>query len=167
MVEYAEGPRAYFSYVRDCAGAAELVLGDARLALERELREGRPQAFDLLILDAFSSDSVPVHLLTREAFRVYAAHLRDADSVIAVNISNRFLDLRPVVFTMADELGMEARLVPHLGTPPEPTPSVWVVMTRDGRLFDRPEFENRAQPYARDRRIAWTDQYSNIFALLL
>ena len=69
--------------------------------MERELAAQQPQKFDVLVMDAFSSDSVPVHLLTREAFQLYARHLRDEDSIIAVNISNRFLDFRDLMVSTA------------------------------------------------------------------
>ncbi|MBL8482909.1 MAG: fused MFS/spermidine synthase, partial [Rhodocyclaceae bacterium] len=89
VIEFA---RRYFSYLDGARGHFDLVLGDARLTLERD----RPQAFDTLIVDAFSGDSVPAHLLTREAFALYASHLAPG-GVIAVHVSNKYLDLAPVV----------------------------------------------------------------------
>ena len=98
--------RSSFSYLADSPAEVEVVLGDARLSMEREA----PQAFDVLVLDAFSGDAIPVHLLTREAFAVYRRHVRD-DGLLAIHISNRHLNLRPVVAGAARELGMGVEFV--------------------------------------------------------
>ncbi|MFZ5829847.1 MAG: spermidine synthase [Planctomycetota bacterium] len=96
--------RTWFTYLRDSPAKVEVELGDARLTLERELAENRPQGFHVLALDAFSSDAIPTHLLTNEAFAVYDKHLAP-DGVLAVHISNRYLDLSPVVRKLADKHG--------------------------------------------------------------
>src|SRR2546422_4110843 len=95
-----------FTYLSNCLGRVEVVLGDARLSMERE----EPQAFDLLVLDAFSSDAIPVHLLTREAFELYQRHLRSG-GIIAVHISNHYLDLEPVVVNVAKHFGFKLALI--------------------------------------------------------
>ena len=87
--------------MRDSAAKTEAVLGDGRLSLERELRDEGPQKFDILILDAFNSDSIPIHLLTEETFQLYLSHLRGPDSVLAFNITNKSLDLSPVLLSHA------------------------------------------------------------------
>ena len=79
----------------------EVILGDGRLSLERELALNRRQDFDVLAVDAFSSDAVPVHLLTREAMSYYLQHLRQPDGILAFQITNRYLNLRPVVIGLA------------------------------------------------------------------
>ena len=91
---------SWFSYLPKCPGNVEVALGDARLSLENE----PPQHFDLLVLDAFSSDAIPVHLLTKEAFEVYERHL-NTNGIIAVHISNHYLDLEPVVVNLARHFG--------------------------------------------------------------
>jgi hypothetical protein len=106
-----------------------------RLALERELAEGQPQWFNLLAMDAFSSDAVPVHLLTEEAFRLYAAHLRDNDSILAVNITNRHLDLEPVVTAAARQLGFHGVRVDTKGDPPVVQGSTWILLSRNPHDF--------------------------------
>jgi hypothetical protein len=141
-------------------------MGDARLALEREAELAPGLRFDVLVLDAFSSDSVPVHLLTLEAFRAYAACLRDGESVIAVNISNRFLDLRPVVFGAAEALGLRAQLVIATGDPPQPLTSHWVVLSRSAAFAERVSRRVHVTPYAPPRRGVWTDAHSSLFGLL-
>ena len=95
--------REYFSFLPQCAATVDVVAGDARLSLERE----PPQQFDVLVLDAFSGDAIPVHLLTAEAFVVYLRHLR-ADGVIAVHISSRYVDLVTVVTAMARHFELES-----------------------------------------------------------
>ena len=93
-----------FTFVRDSAARIEIVVGDARLALEAELARGPPQRFDVLAIDAFSSDAIPAHLLTREAVAVYLAHL-DPGGILAVHITNRYVDLAPVVRGIAAHFG--------------------------------------------------------------
>jgi hypothetical protein len=166
VVELAAGPRARFAFVRDCPGEVSVAMGDARLALEREAELAPGLRFDVLVLDAFSSDSVPVHLLTLEAFRAYAACLRDGESVIAVNISNRFLDLRPVVFGAAEALGLRAQLVIATGDPPQPLTSHWVVLSRSAAFAERVSRRVHVTPYAPPRRGVWTDAHSSLFGLL-
>src|SRR5262249_8388778 len=95
-----------FTYVKDSKAHISFELGDARLSLERQT----PQQFHLLAIDAFSSDSIPVHLLTIEAFRLYFLHLRPG-GILAVHISNRYLYLEPVVAAAAETLGKEAVII--------------------------------------------------------
>src|SRR5256885_11163726 len=97
-----------FTYLTNCRGRVGGVLGAARLSLERE----PPQEFDLLVLDAFSSDAIPVHLLTREAFAVYERHMR-AGGIIAVHISNQFLDLEPVVLKLGHVFNYQASIIDY------------------------------------------------------
>lgn len=96
---------SHFTFIKDTqavGGKVDVIMGDARLSMERE----EPQRFDVLALDAFSSDAIPVHLLTKEAVGIYGKHLA-ADGVLAVHISNRYLDLEPVVENLAKEFGYE------------------------------------------------------------
>lgn len=166
VIEYSAGPKAFFTYVSECAGKVEIVTGDARLSQERELRESGSERYDVLVLDAFSSDSVPVHLLTMEALGVCLAHLRDENAILAVNISNRFLDLRPLMFAQARRLGLEAGLFRCAGAAPQPTMSLWVLMTRNRAFFDQAEVRAKRMPYQPSREIVWTDSYSGLFRLL-
>ena len=132
-----------------------MVLGDARLSLERE----QPQQFDLLAVDAFSSDAVPVHLLTSEAFRLYWRHLKP-NGVLAVHVSNRYLSLGPVVLMAAFESARNARSVSQGG--PD-----WVLVTNRDGFFDQPEIRRVANPIAPIAGLrTWTDDYSNLFKIL-
>ena len=155
--------RDYFRFLKDAASKVEVRFGDARLTLERE----EPQGYDLIAVDAFSSDAIPVHLLTREAFAVYARHLRPG-GVLAVHISNRYLDLAPVAKAGADPLGFHARIVDSDGDDEQEIyGSTWVILSRDERLFRAAAFENNADVAALEpKSIPWTDDFSNLFRIL-
>jgi SAM-dependent methyltransferase len=154
-----------FSYLRDSDARIELVLGDGRLALERE----PPQGFDLLAADAFSSDSVPMHLITREALELYVRHLRPG-GVVVFNVTNRYLDLAPVVQRLADSLGLHARLVSHLPDDVEDTiysSTDYVLVTADPRLFAAPQLQEVARTIAVPRKVSvWTDDFNNLLQAL-
>jgi len=173
----------YFSYLKDSRATTEVVLGDARLSLESELREGGPQAFDLLVLDAFTSDAIPVHLLTTEAFALYDRHLADGGAILA-HLSNRRLDLSPLLFGQAVRLGMRSiEIVNSTVHEQRSATSRWVVLTRNAAYIDDLLAFIRAQQEALelprdavgmrrpDERAfrgfpVWTDDYSNLFGLL-
>lgn len=154
--------RGQFHYLATDPAHQTIVLGDARLSLEGE----RPQKFDVLVVDAFISDAIPMHLLTREAFALYWRHLKP-NGVLAVHVSNRFVDLAPVVAMAAQANGKTARLIDidsnwDLGT----ARSVWVLATSRTELFNRPELQI-AEPIAIPPGLhAWTDDYSSIWPLL-
>ena len=128
--------KGQFYFVPDCPAKLDIAMGDARLSLEREA----PENFDLLAVDAFSSDAIPVHLLTREAMALFFRHLRP-DGVLAVHISNRYLDLQPVVEGEASALGKLSRTV---DTDDDDTVDVfsatWVLVFAPGGGFEPPEF---------------------------
>ena len=126
----SQGASPVFTYLRDARGEVSVTLGDGRLALERE----PPLGLDVLVLDAFSSDAIPAHLLTREAFAVYERHLR-ADGVIVVQVTNRYVDLKPVVRAVAAERGLAAVHVPSYerGTL---WSSDWMLVTRARALLE-------------------------------
>lgn len=161
------GDKAVFTYLNDCEGRFEIVRGDARLSMERELEENRPQQYDVLILDAFSSDAIPVHLLTLEAMQMYEKHLRDNDSVIAVHISNRAVDLKPVVAGLAQRLGMHAVWVSNGALGEAISASDWIILSRSPAVFDSAEFKDKGHPMlASADAPLWTDDYSDLFSLI-
>jgi SAM-dependent methyltransferase len=155
--------RSEFSFLKNSAARIEVVLGDARLSLERE----RPQQFDVLVLDAFSGDSIPVHLLTREAFQCYMRHVQP-EGILAVHISNRYLDLGPVVQRAADTFGKQAVLIESQGAFDQKTlPATWILLTANREYLDIPVLRTaglRLRPRTGFR--AWTDDYSNLFNIL-
>lgn len=158
----------YFTYLRDCrASQMDVVLGDARL----RLREAPDHHYDLLVLDAFSSDAVPVHLLTREALDLYLSKLAPG-GVLACHISNRFLDLRPVWANLARDAGLVCRCREDLNVGPVETaegkdPSQWVVLANtaaDLGPIQRSVFWDdllKTPP----RGEMWTDDFSNILSI--
>ncbi len=152
----------YFSYLRDCRGKCDVVLGDGRLSLERE----QPQAFDVLVLDAFSGDAVPTHLLTEEAFEIYHRHLRSG-ATIAVNISNRYLDLSPVVAGLADRFGYSmSRTLSAADPATGQFPADWIVLTPGGAGAVPQVMTAAGVENASPRKILWTDDHSNLFEIL-
>ena len=158
--------RRFFSFLRDCPPSVRIILGDARLTLRR----ARPDAYDMMILDAFSSDAIPVHLLTREALRGYFALLRP-NGVIAVHISNRHVDLSPVLGAGANDIGVVARIrrdgykdisVDEMKA--GRAESDWVILARSmsdlGAVASDPRWVSL--PQSPDVS-AWTDDFSNVF----
>jgi spermidine synthase len=141
-------------------------MGDARLSLESELKGQGPENFDVLAVDAFSSDSIPVHLLTTEAMQLYFHHLRP-DGILAVHISNRYLDLAPVLLGEARALGKTARLVDNDDDDTlDVFGATWVLLVAPPAQFDEDETK-ASEPLASKRTVRlWTDDYSNLFRIL-
>jgi len=160
--------RSDFSYLGDSRAALQIVLGDGRLSLQHALDTGAAPRFDVLAIDAFSSDSIPVHLLTREAIALYAQCLAP-DGLIAVHISNRFLDLKPVLAAIADAIGLHARLVrddPEEGLV-DASSSDWVLIGRDAAAFGRPPIADRAEDLPpRPGSRLWTDQSNDLLHII-
>jgi hypothetical protein len=163
--------RNQFSYLSDSPATVETVLGDARLSLERAISKGEfatpEQRYDVLSVDAFSGDAIPTHLLSREAFAVYA-RVTKADGIIAFHVSNSYLDLAPVVEEIARDAGYRAVLVsdrPH--QPSVNRASDWVLVSRNTVFLDQPEIRLHSVdiPVRPGLRL-WTDQFSNLFQIL-
>ncbi len=169
VLELSSGPRPLFTFLRDSPAKVEVALGDARLSLESELRTG-PQDFDVLALDAFTSDAIPVHLLTEEAFAIYLAHLRRPDGVLAVHISNRYVDLVPIVASLARRFRLDSVLVQAEGDDEGGWRSDWVLLSPDGTALWQPAIRAAVTPWeettaSRPLR-PWTDDYSNLISVL-
>lgn len=167
VIDLAEGQGGYFSYLSDCQAQVEIVPGDARLSLENELASGGSQNYDVLVLDVFSSDSIPVHLLDAESFDLFLQHLRP-DGILAVHISNRHLNLVPVVWTLADHSGLGRLVISDSGQGLDTFPSLWMLLARDPTLLETPgllSHASRMDGYVSPVRL-WTDDYSNLFQIL-
>ena len=152
-----------FTFLRDSHARIERVLGDARLALERE----PPQGFDLLAVDAFSGDAVPVHLLTAEAMDVYLRHMKP-DGIVAFHVTNRFLGLAPVVARIAQVKGLHAVLVSDDAEASKwLNPTDWVLVARDPAVLAREPLRAVASTIAtpEDAR-PWTDDFNNLLGVL-
>jgi SAM-dependent methyltransferase/MFS family permease len=155
--------RRDFTYLEDSEAAIEIALGDARLTLEREV----PQRFDVLAVDAFSGDAIPVHLITREALAAYLRHVKP-DGIVAFHVSNRFLELTPVVARLAKEHGAHAVLVEDNPEEDSRSTSDWVLVSRDPKALEHEEVVARGAVPAEDRPEwrTWTDDYSNLVQIL-
>jgi hypothetical protein len=168
VVELAESKGGYFSFLQDSKTDYTVVLGDARISLERELAEGQSDQFDILVLDAFNSDSIPVHLLTKEAFELYLQQLGD-EGIIATHITNKHLDLLPVVWQLAQHFNLSMAVINTPGDADQGVfASKWVLLSRDPALLENPAIVRSADPmagYSSKVRL-WTDDYSNLFQIL-
>ncbi|HYC71679.1 MAG TPA: fused MFS/spermidine synthase [Opitutaceae bacterium] len=158
-----------FTYLETTAGSVSIVEGDARLTMEDELRRDAPQKFDLLVLDAFSSDAIPIHLLTAEAFVTYLRHLKHG-GVIAVHISNRYLDLRPVVEGVAKHHGLHQITI---SDNPEDEkwwlyPTTWVLVSHDYDRLHSESLLNAADgpPDPDAETVLWTDDRASLVPVL-
>jgi protein-L-isoaspartate O-methyltransferase len=155
-----------FTYLKDSKAKTELVMGDARLSMEREA----DQQYDVIVLDAFSSDAIPVHLLTLEAFDHYQRHLKP-DGAIVVHVSNRYLDLHPVVYRIADKIGYPAVTIDDNDTAYEDAGfygSDWIIMTRNQVLLQQPLIRDMTKETVEfpARIMYWTDERSDLLSIL-
>jgi hypothetical protein len=158
-----------FTYLATSLARVEVVMGDARLSMENELRRHESQQFDLLALDAFSSDAIPVHLLTKEAFALYLQHLQP-DGVIAVHISNRYLDLEPVVVNVAKQFGLSVVTISDNNEDDWWIyATTWMLVTRNPELFKLDAIHSAALPPDEAAAAAvplWTDDYASLWRIL-
>ena len=155
----------YFTYRRDSAANVEVVLGDARIKMEQELATDNPQQFDVLAIDAFSSDSIPMHLLTLECLRLFRDHLKP-DGILCLHISNRFLDLSGVARGIAQELGYECVMIDSDEDSTEGRDySSWAILTTNQEFLDTPAVSEAIRPW-NDKDgplIIWTDDYGSLW----
>lgn len=154
--------RRHFTFLKDTRATVEAVIGDARLQLERE----PAQQFDVLVVDAFSSDSIPVHLITREALAIYMRHVKE-NGIVAFHVTNRFLKLPPVVAELAREAGLVAI---RINDEPEDSAfnsTEWVLVSHQIELLRDPAITGATSPFERIAGLrAWTDDYSALFKVL-
>jgi hypothetical protein len=167
VIELADKHFTFLKHARARGADVDIVLGDARLSLELEASHD----FDILVVDAFSGDAIPVHLLTREAFAVYLRHVKRGEGVIAVHTSNRYLDLVPVVLKVAQYYNLKNLLIRTTKRSEAVAPSDWILLTQNEQFLRDVAFK---QQYAADEESyefvpvddnvpLWTDQYNNLF----
>lgn len=160
VVEVASDPDL-FTYLSASASDIAFVVGDGRLELENH----SGASYDLIVLDAFTSDAIPVHLLTQEAFRSYAEVLAP-DGTLLVHVSSRVFDLEPVVAAGADSLGWQAVMgFGHADPMTGATPSEWIAVSPDHDILDSLVEDERWRPVG-DRRVSWTDSFSSVLTVL-
>ncbi|MEO8052620.1 MAG: fused MFS/spermidine synthase, partial [Acidobacteriota bacterium] len=152
-----------FDFLRDSQAEVDVVLGDARVALEREPE----QRFDVLVLDAFAGDSIPIHLLTREAFTTYFRHLKP-DGLLAAHVSNQYLDIGSVVERMGLEFGQQAIVVESPGNiESRSLAAVWVLLASKRSVIEHPRLQAFVGRVAlKPAADVWTDEYSNLLRVL-
>ena len=159
--------RSWFTYLKDSQARIEVVLGDARVQLERELEQGRSQDFDAIAVDAFSSDSIPIHLLTAECGEIYRKRLVPGGRLL-LHISNRSLNLEPVTRGLAQHLGWDA--VQYISSPDERTGerrAQWVLMTADRDFLHRPEVSRDTSAWGlASAPLLWTDDFASLWHVL-
>lgn len=158
----------HFTFVRDGKATTDVVLGDGRLVLERELAEGKAQGFDVLVLNAFRGASPPLHLMTKEAFDIYLAHLAEG-GILAVNFEFEIFEMAPLHRGLARRLGLEVGWFdPKDGEGCEEAIS-WALFTRDTSFFATPRVKARMSAWRDGGRlpdIVWTDSDSNLLAII-
>jgi hypothetical protein len=167
VAELAQGQGNYFSFLSKSNASITTILGDARISLQRELANGNRQNFDVLVLDTFSSDSIPVHLLTREAFALYLEHLAP-DGILAAHITNLHLDLQPVFWKLAEYHHLSLARVNYDGDVNGGYASHWVLLSREPEFLATPAIQDHVVnlgDYSTDLKL-WTDDYSNLFQIL-
>ncbi len=155
--------RHWFTFLHDTPARTEVILGDARLSLAAQ----GPQRFNVIVVDAFSGDAIPVHLLTREALALYRRHL-EPGGVVVFHVSNRYIDLEPVVAGIAKDAGMYSISVHSHGDEQNGFYfSDWLLVTTNREFLDRPEIVNNGYPTPLRAGVrVWTDSYSSVFPVL-
>jgi hypothetical protein len=156
----------YFSYLDSTNAEVEVKLGDARVTLQKELDLEQKNAFDLLVIDAFSGDLIPTHLMTYEAFLLYHQHIK-TQGVIALHISNRHLSLLPVILQHSSSLNMQIMLFETPGGANEHD-AQWVVLTNNTQLTQSPKLLDKQTVIIKNqyKKVLWTDDYSSLLAIL-
>lgn len=165
-----EFARTYFTYLKETPADVDVIIGDARLMLEREVATGKPQAFDVLAIDAFNSDSIPLHLLTSEAMDYYIKSVKPDTGMIAFHISNRYIDLTPVIHGLARSRGMEIIVLPsieetaRLGT----SSATWIVLTKDKEFAKDYRVRVTAEFFdpASEPSLLWTDDFASLWSVM-
>lgn len=158
----------YFTYRQHTPAKTDIALGDARITMEREQAAGTSQQFDILAMDAFTGDAVPLHLLTREALQTYFHHLKP-DGVLAVHISNRYLDLSPLMHDLAEDAGKQAVIIDNDEDPEYAIDaSTWVLITSNQAFLNSDRVQEHAGdwPARHPRKLVFTDDFSNLFHVL-
>ena len=154
--------RRDFSYLGKSDATIEIALGDARLSMEREA----PQGFDVLAIDAFSSDAIPVHLITREALSVYLRHMKPG-GIIAFHVTNRYLDLAPVVQQLAAAARLHAVLVADDGDGGLASRSDWVLLSDSEAALAKGLIAEASEPVtAHPEWRLWTDDFNNVVQVI-
>ena len=155
----------HFTFLKKSPGTSSVKLGDGRIQLQKEFDQNGSLDFDLLFMDAFSSDSIPVHLLTTECIDLYLKHL-NPDGILIAHITNSFIDLRPVIFQHAKDHELTPILIDYVSADKE-IETRWVLLTRNEKVINSEVVNSNQSPWPDDLRpVKWTDDYASLAALL-
>lgn len=159
--------KQHFSFLEKSKAQVSISLGDGRINLAKALQEGGSKQFKVLVVDAFSGDSIPAHLLTREAFELYWQHLAE-DGVLAVHISNTHFELTPLVRGLAEAVNKQARYFKHEAAQDDSHSAQWVIVSNNDRFLNNPIVKKFVTPWPEpaDKNLIWTDNYSNLLSVL-
>jgi len=159
----------FFSYLQDTAATTAVVIGDARLSLERELAQGGALQYDVMIFDAFNGDAIPIHLITAECVDLYRRHLKP-DGLMLLHISNQYLDLKPVTRALATHLGWRHLLIETNDDGPEGLyGTTWVILTPNQDFADLSEVQSALtppDPQDDADTLLWTDDFAALWQVI-
>ena len=160
--------REHFHYLKECPAKLEVINGDGRISLEHELHDPEQAPFDILFLDAFAGDAIPVHLLTREAFELYEQHLA-ADGVLAIHITNRYVDLRAPIRALAKHFEYHCTFVERKADYTDENYSMWAILSRRDKTIQYIKTAESGAPETAPpaTNTLWTDDYSNLIDVLI
>ena len=157
----------YFNYLNATKAVTRIILGDARVSMQQEYSESGSNNFDVLVLDAFSGDSIPIHLLTEEAFELYAKHLRP-DGILAIHITNQYLDLKPVIVAAAKQMDMELFWVKGGKKRWYESSNDWMLLTKNSEFMETKLLQELKQELNERQQtpVKWTDDFSNLVQII-
>jgi len=155
----------YFNYLNTSLAKTNVVLGDGRVSLQRLANQGNLQAYDAIVVDAFSGDSIPQHLLTKEAIALYLTHLND-NGILMFHISNSHLDIKPLMSALSEEFDLQARYFYTKAKDLNEHNTEWVWLTSNEQVLKAGLSKIYGSPLRTERSVLWTDQYSNLFSIL-
>lgn len=160
--------RKYFKFISNFKGKTEIINGDGRISLERELKETGSNQYDVLAVDAFSGDVIPTHLVTREAMELYLKHIK-SDGIIAFHITNKYLNLIPVMNGLSQFFGKHMNVFYQKGNISGPVDAIWVLFTENKKFLNNPLVQKQILPFDANQKevIFWTDDYSSIWPIFL
>lgn len=157
--------KEYFSYLKNSEATVDVVLGDARLSMEKEQKAGK-EPYDVLLVDAFTDDAIPVHLLTSEAFAMYLSLLKDTNGILAIHISNRYLDLFPVIRKIATVHDLDYAFIDSDSGNYEIASASWVLLSKNPEALSNARIQKAKSDYDVKDVDVWTDDYSNLFQVV-
>jgi hypothetical protein len=156
----------YFTHLNETPAKTEVLIGDARITMENQIASGQTAFLDVLAIDAFSSDAIPVHLLTAECAEVYRRLLKPS-GVLAIHISNRFLALEPITRGMARHLGWQVLQIESDEDEMQGVfTTTWVLLTNNQEFLQLPRVLEGEEPWSNDQILTWTDDYSGLWKVL-